>query len=65
MEKRQFGMSSKLQWPKLFMKSMYARYPANDAIDAVLVITVVYTGIANRIKYAMCSANGCITAVQT
>jgi len=24
-EKMDFGMNSKLQWPKLFMKSMYAR----------------------------------------
>lgn len=62
MEKRDLGISSKLQWPKLFMKSMYVMYPANDTTDAVPVSTVVSNGIAKSAKYDMCSANGWMTA---
>jgi hypothetical protein len=44
------------------MKSIYVMYPKVDAIEAVPVNTVVSNGIAKRMKYAMCSANGWITA---
>lgn len=57
-EKSHFGISSKLQCPMLFMKSMQVIYPAKDAMEAVLVNTVVYRGIAKSVKYAICSANG-------
>ena len=32
-------------------------------MDAVLVNNVVNNGMAKRMKYAICSANGCITEV--
>lgn len=31
-------------------------------MDAVFVNNVVNNGMAKRMKYAICSANGCITA---
>jgi len=39
-------------------------YPKRETREAVPVNTVVKVGIANRRKYAICSANGWITAAK-
>lgn len=64
-EKTHLGMSSKLQCPILFIKSMYETYPANDTIDDIPINIVVSNGMANNTKYDKCSAKGWITAAHT
>ena len=43
---------------------MYVTYPNIATTEAVFVKTSVNFGIAKRRKYAMCSANGWITAAK-
>lgn len=59
-----FGMISKLQWPKLFMKSIYAIYPTIENMEAVPESVAVNIGMEKSKKYTICSANGWMTAVK-
>ena len=61
MEKSHLGTTSKLQCPKLFMKSIYEIEPAKATMEFVSVKIIVSNGIANSRKYPICSANGWIT----
>lgn len=58
MAKVHLGMNSKLQWPKLFMRSINVMYPHNATSEPVPVIQGTTKPGAKIAKYSKCSANG-------